>query len=79
MCEHEEHEDCMFCVVCGECKEDLDSNDVCIACGGHDETNVPLANYARVKNEQEPFETDAEYKERMKKEPEFLKVGEEYI
>lgn len=30
-----------------------------------------------VLNEQEPFETDAEYKERMKTEPEYLKVKEE--
>ena len=31
-----------------------------------------------VLNEKEPFETDAEYKERMKKEPEYLKVKEEH-
>jgi len=37
MCEHESNEDCMFCCMCGQCREDLDSNDICMDCGGVDE------------------------------------------
>lgn len=37
-CQHQDHEDCMNCAVCGRCREDLDSNDVCMDCGGIDET-----------------------------------------
>jgi len=36
-CEHEPHEDCMNCDVCGNCKEDLDSENICIDCGGDPE------------------------------------------
>ena len=33
-CQHGADEDHMFCVVCGECREDLDTTDTCIDCGG---------------------------------------------
>ena len=36
-CQHEPHEDCMHCVDCGKCREDLDSEDRCMGCGGVDE------------------------------------------
>lgn len=36
-CQHDPSEDCMICRECGKCKEDLDSDDLCIACGGEDE------------------------------------------
>lgn len=41
-CQHEDHEDCMNCQSCGECREDLDSDDTCMDCGGVDE-NAELA------------------------------------
>jgi hypothetical protein len=31
-CEHGKDEDCLICRICGECKEDLDEDDVCCAC-----------------------------------------------
>lgn len=31
-------EDAMFCSICNEERENLDSNDVCMECGGVDET-----------------------------------------
>jgi hypothetical protein len=41
-CEHAEGEDCMNCVDCGRCREDLDCQDRCGECGGHDcETTHP--------------------------------------
>jgi len=36
-CEHDRTEDCMVCRCCGRCREDLDSDDTCRACGGVDE------------------------------------------
>jgi len=42
-CGHEDYEDCMICAECGECKEDLDSSDVCMDCGGVDENEEPVA------------------------------------
>ena len=36
-CEHKEGEDCMICHSCGDCREDLDSTDLCMDCGGVDE------------------------------------------
>ena len=36
-CEHTDSEDHLFCVDCGQCREDLDSEDRCIPCGGIDE------------------------------------------
>ena len=36
-CKHGPEEECMFCSVCGRCREDLDSDDVCMDCGGVDE------------------------------------------
>jgi hypothetical protein len=41
-CKHDEHEACMVCTNCGHCREDLDSNDLCMDCGGIDE-NEPSA------------------------------------
>lgn len=35
--------------------------------------------FVRVHNDKEAFETDREYKKRMKREPEYLTVWEEYI
>lgn len=37
MCEHDRHEDCMVCIGCNKCREDLNSNDYCMECGGVDE------------------------------------------
>ncbi len=31
-CSHSSNEDCMFCCGCGECREDLDKDDVCGDC-----------------------------------------------
>jgi hypothetical protein len=31
-CQHKSNEDCMFCVECGQCREDLDDNDMCPDC-----------------------------------------------
>ena len=39
-CEHSDSEDHLFCVDCGQCREDLDSEDRCIPCGGTDENEV---------------------------------------
>ena len=39
-CEHDSHEDCMNCTECGQCREDLDSNDLCKNCGGVDENET---------------------------------------
>lgn len=33
-CQHQPSEDCLCYSVCGECREDLDSTDICIDCGG---------------------------------------------
>lgn len=41
-CGHDSHEDCMNCAVCGHCREDLDSNDICMDCGGVDENEADL-------------------------------------
>jgi hypothetical protein len=38
-CEHEPYEDCLICTECGQCKESVDSNDVCTDCGGQDESD----------------------------------------
>ncbi len=37
-CEHQNHEDHMICQSCGQCREDLDSADTCMECGGVDES-----------------------------------------
>ena len=39
-CEHTDSEDHIFCISCGQCREDLDSEDRCIPCGGTDENEV---------------------------------------
>lgn len=39
-CEHAPHEDCLNCMICGQCREDLDSEDVCMDCGGEDESEA---------------------------------------
>jgi hypothetical protein len=39
-CQHDEHEDCLICRECGQCREDLDSDDLCMDCGGKDERIV---------------------------------------
>ena len=39
-CEHESREDHMNCMFCGQCREDLDSNDLCMDCGGVDENET---------------------------------------
>lgn len=36
-CQHKPSEDCMICRDCGDCREDLDSTDLCMDCGGEDE------------------------------------------
>ena len=36
-CGHDDCEDCLICASCGRCREDLDSNDICMDCGGVDE------------------------------------------
>ena len=36
-CGHKSNEDHMYCVCCGNCREDLDSRDRCLACGGRNE------------------------------------------
>lgn len=33
---HGPHEDCLRCIDCGTCREDLDCQDRCPDCGGHD-------------------------------------------
>jgi hypothetical protein len=35
-CDHNSNEECMFCSICGDCREDLDEQDVCMDCGGVD-------------------------------------------
>jgi len=40
-CQHDSNEDCMTCTSCGQCREDLDSNDLCMDCGGVDENEKP--------------------------------------
>jgi hypothetical protein len=37
-CGHKEHEDHLICAICGDCREDLDSSDICMDCGGTDES-----------------------------------------
>jgi len=39
-CQHKITEDCLVCIICGRCKEDLDSEDICIDCGGVDESTA---------------------------------------
>ena len=39
-CEHAPNEDHMICAECGQCREDLDSTDTCMDCGGVDENLV---------------------------------------
>lgn len=33
-CQHKATEDCIICAICGQCREDLDSDDICMDCGG---------------------------------------------
>jgi hypothetical protein len=33
-CQHSKHEDHLVCTCCGRCNESLDSNDLCVDCGG---------------------------------------------
>ncbi len=33
-CEHQNNEDCMVCHECGECKENLNDEDLCFDCRG---------------------------------------------
>jgi hypothetical protein len=34
---HGETYDCLVCACCGNCREDVDSDDYCLDCGGVDE------------------------------------------
>ncbi len=40
-CEHTITEDHLICQKCGRCREDVDNDDICIACGGKDESTEP--------------------------------------
>ena len=31
-CQHRPHEDHLICSVCGQCREDLDEDDICSDC-----------------------------------------------
>tara|TARA_Y100001951_G_C11286375_1_gene268991 strand:+ start:760 stop:1104 length:345 start_codon:yes stop_codon:yes gene_type:complete len=39
-CEHEEADDHIICHSCHKCTEDVDDNDICIACGGVDHSKT---------------------------------------
>ena len=50
-CTHDIDEDCMNCTNCGACREDLDSNELCMDCGGVDENEgFSMASVLFVKN-----------------------------